>query len=80
VYFDARPGATPETIQFAGGTLEKWRVRGHDTNSIIADPLFVAPEKYDFRLKRNSPALKLGFKRIDLSKVGVRSKKARTSD
>jgi parallel beta-helix repeat protein len=80
VYFDARPGATPETTEFAGATLEKWRARGHDVNSIIADPLFVAPEKYDFRLKTNSPALKLGFKPIDLSKVGVRSKKDRKND
>jgi len=51
-----------------------------ETNSIIADPLFVAPEKYDFRLKPNSPALKFGFKPIDLSKVGVRTKKDRQND
>src|SRR4029450_12671590 len=44
-YFAARAGAEPETIELAGATLEKWRARGHDTNSIIADPLFVAPEK-----------------------------------
>jgi hypothetical protein len=80
VYFDARPGATPATMKFAGATLEQWRARGHDTNSIIADPFFVAPEKYDFRLKTNSPAFKLGFKLIDLSQVGVRSGKDRQRD
>ncbi len=31
--------------------------RGHDTDSIIADPGFVAPEPADFRLQANSPAL-----------------------
>ena len=36
----------------------------------MADPLFVAPEKDDFRLKENSPALALGFKPFDYSKAG----------
>ena len=62
------------SLKFAGATLGQWRARGHDKNSLIADPLFVAPEKYDFQLKKHSPALKLGFKPIDLSKVGVRKK------
>jgi hypothetical protein len=38
----------------------------------MADPLFVAPEKDDFRLKPNSPALKLGFQPIDVRNVGPR--------
>ena len=37
-------------------------------------PLFVAADRHDFRLLRNSPALKCGFKPIDLSEVGVRGK------
>jgi hypothetical protein len=74
IYFDARPGATPDSMKFAGATLEQWRARGHDLYSVIADPCFVAPEKYDFRLRQDSPALKLGFKPIDLSHVGVRPK------
>jgi hypothetical protein len=77
LYFDARRGATPESMRFAGATLEQWRQRGHDLNSIIADPLFVAPEKCDFRLRRKSPAFALGFTPIDLSKVGVRIKAKR---
>lgn len=80
VYFDARPEATPATMKFAGATLAEWRQRGHDANSLVADPLFVAPEKGDFRLQPNSPALKLGFKPIDLSRVGVREKSKRTAD
>ena len=58
-----------------GATLAQWRSRGHDTNSLIADPLFVAPEKNDFRLKRKSPAFKLGFKPIDVSTVGVHERR-----
>jgi hypothetical protein len=52
--------------------VDKWRARGHDTHSVIADPLFVAPEKFDFRLRKDSPALAHGFKPIDISNVGVR--------
>jgi len=75
VYWDARPGATSESMRFVGVPLAEWQKRGHDLHSLIADPLFVAPEKYDFRLKRGSPALKLGFKPIDLRQVGVRETK-----
>ncbi|MDA1275417.1 MAG: right-handed parallel beta-helix repeat-containing protein [Verrucomicrobia bacterium] len=75
LYFDARPGADPGSLQFAGVSLEEWRKRGHDRHSAFADPLFVAPEKNDFRLLSGSPALRLGFKPIDLSAVGPRSKR-----
>jgi hypothetical protein len=77
IYFDARPGATPESLKFSGATLEQWRQRGHDEHSIIADPQFVDAGRYDFRLKDNSPALKMGFKPIDLRDVGVRPKDKR---
>ena len=72
VYWNAGTGAPAAEISLAGATLQEWRGRGHDLHSAIADPLFVAPEKYDFRLPPNSPALKLGFKPIDLSEFGVR--------
>jgi hypothetical protein len=72
VYFDARPDATPETMKFAGATLEAWRARGHDEHSIVADPLFVAPRQDNFQLQPGSPALKLGFHPIKLETVGPR--------
>jgi parallel beta-helix repeat protein len=72
VYWDARPGAKPGGMLFAGATLENWRLRGHDLHSLVADPLFAAPDKLDFRLKSDSPALPLGFKPIDLAGIGVR--------
>jgi parallel beta-helix repeat protein len=64
---------TPKT------TLEQWQARGHDQGSLVADPKFVAPEKFDFRLKAGSPAFALGFKPIDTSKVGVRGNGLRGS-
>lgn len=58
-------------IKFVGKTLQQWQEMGKDKGSIIADPLFVDGEHYDFRLKRGSPVFKLGFKPFDYSKAGV---------
>ena len=41
-----------------------------EDNLIEGDPGFVAPEKGDFRLKADSPALKLGFKPIPFDRIG----------
>lgn len=71
-YFDTRSVTNAAPMKFGSAELEKWRERGHDTHSIINDPQFVAPEKNDFRLKKTSPALKLGFQPIDTSGVGPR--------
>jgi hypothetical protein len=70
VYFDARPGATADKLPVGPCTWQKWLERGHDRHSLVADPLFVAPQQNDFRLQPGSPALKLGFHPIDLSHVG----------
>ncbi|MGB2936891.1 MAG: right-handed parallel beta-helix repeat-containing protein [Phycisphaerae bacterium] len=64
--------ASGRPVGFAGRTLDEWRQRGHDVHSLIADPLFVDPEEGDFRLKKDSPALRLGFRPIDTSRVGPR--------
>jgi len=45
---------------------------GLDNNSKIANPLFMNPAKEDFRLRPTSPALQLGIKSIDLTKVGAK--------
>jgi hypothetical protein len=48
-------------IPFAALSWDAWRAKGMDRSSRIADPLFAAVEKEDFRLKPDSPALELGW-------------------
>ena len=53
-------------------TFKQWQEKGLDRHSVVADPLLVDPDKDDFSLRSDSPALKLGFKQIDISTVGPR--------
>lgn len=48
---------------------QSWQTMG-DKNSIVADPRFIAPEKDDYRLAPDSPALALGFQPIPVEKIG----------
>jgi len=60
----------------ADGSLDKWRKilnARFDQKSIVADPLFVDLTNRDFRLKPGSPALKLGFKPIDITRIGLKN-------
>ena len=52
--------------------LAEWQDLGYDTHSVIADPQFVDPEQDDYRLRPESPALKLGFVPIDVNQIGLR--------
>ncbi len=72
VYFN--PAKKLEEVTFDGQSFAQWQKRGKDAHSVYADPLFVDPDHHDFRLKPESPAFGLGFKPIDLSTVGVRSR------
>src|SRR6185503_7809154 len=72
VYWDTRAGTNVAKARFSGVSLDKWQARGHDTHSILADPLFVDAAKQDFRLQPGSPAARMGFNPFDLSNVGVR--------
>ena len=53
--------------------LEKQQQDGVDAHSLAVDPLFVDPANGDFRLRPDSPALKLGVVPFDMSKVGLRT-------
>ena len=56
--------------QFDGLGWDAWAASGKETNGSYADPLFADPRRFDFALKPESPALKLGFKPFDYSKAG----------
>ena len=74
--------AAGKPVTFPGGlSFQQWQEkRDQDKHSVIADPLFVDPGKDDFRLKPDSPALKLGFKPFDASQAGRQNPPPLTKD
>ncbi|HPA17055.1 MAG TPA: right-handed parallel beta-helix repeat-containing protein [Verrucomicrobiae bacterium] len=56
---------------FAGKAFAEWQEQGRDREGIVADPGFVDPGRRDFRLRPDSPALKLGFRPIEMGGVGL---------
>jgi hypothetical protein len=54
-------------------SLMKAQIYNIETNSGFGDPMFVDPKKLDFRVKENSPALKLGFVNFPMDEFGVKS-------
>jgi hypothetical protein len=69
LYFN--PNLTLEKLDLNGEKWAEWQERGKDKHSLYADPMFVDVEKYDFRLKPESPAFRLGFEAIDMTNVGA---------
>jgi hypothetical protein len=68
-------GKTPIIRNQGGGeinSLEDWLKEGFEENSMITDPLFKNPESHNYDLLPGSPAIKVGFNPIDISKVGLR--------
>jgi hypothetical protein len=47
-----------------------WQSLGFDGKSVVADPMFVGRDKDDYRLRPESPALKLGFEPIPIENIG----------
>ena len=64
--------ASGKPVLFGTKSLAEWQATGQDKDSLIADPMFVDPEKGDFRLRPSSPAAQIGFEPWDLSAVGPR--------
>jgi len=71
-------GAEVEWLRLADWRKAQGRGENvYDIHSIVADPLFVDAENGDYRLKPDSPALKLGFQPIDVARIGIRRKTPR---
>ena len=56
-----------------------WRAAGFDARSVVADPLFVDRDRGDYRLRPESPALRLGFAPIPFERIGPHADELRAS-
>ena len=74
VILSVNPLQSLESLCFNDMSWDEWRQKGIDVNSLYTFLMYVNPENYDLTLKSGSPAFKLGFKNIDMTKVGPRNK------
>jgi hypothetical protein len=70
-FFAEKWGALENKTQPRKYTLTEWQALGFDQHSVFADPLFVDPEHDDYRVRPDSPALKLGFENFEMDKFGL---------
>jgi parallel beta-helix repeat protein len=66
-YWDTR---SSEPV-FGKQSLKDWQQAGKDQHSIVADPGFVNPDAFDFRLRNTDVVGRIGFKPFDYSQAGV---------
>ena len=71
--------AAGSPLRFAGMRWVDWQTRGHDTHSLVADPLFRDPAGGHFTLPADSPAIGLGFRRGNIEAAGPRPSRAPVS-
>ncbi|MFA7173547.1 MAG: right-handed parallel beta-helix repeat-containing protein [Kiritimatiellia bacterium] len=78
-YKPASNDKNSSTEEAQADSWSTWRADCFDKHSIVADPMFINPEKDDYRLKPGSPALKLGFKPIPVDRIGLYRSKLRAT-
>jgi len=61
-----------DKYSFSGMSFAEWQeTTGHDKHSIVADPLFKDPDKFDFKFQNTAIVKKIRFQPFDPSKAGV---------
>lgn len=61
-----------DKYDFSGMTFHEWlKTTGHDKHSLITNPMFNNPEKFDFEFQNTKTVQKIGFQPFDISKAGV---------
>jgi len=65
-------GTSDKNLFPADFALKEAQNKGWDANSLVGDPMFIDPAKGDFRVREDSPALKLGFKNFPMDRFGVK--------
>lgn len=63
----------------AGDSWRLWRAGGRDAHSVVAAPNFVRPDRDDYRLRPDSPALGLGFEPLPIERMGLVESSERAS-
>lgn len=66
-YWDTRS----KDIRFGKLSFGEWKKSLRDVHSISADPGFLNPSAFDFRIRNKGVLRKIGFKEFDYSKAGV---------
>jgi hypothetical protein len=67
IYWDTRT----KDVRFADKSFQEWQKEGKDLHSVIANPLFINPNAYDFHLRNQSVVRKIKFVPFDYSRAGV---------
>lgn len=74
VFFAGKDGKVRMLGAPGGDDFERWRKLAEgkfDAHSVCGDPMFVDPTRHDYRLRPESPALTLGFRPIQVDKIGL---------
>jgi len=71
IWHEGRPVTISRPNTTEVDTWADWQKLGYDHHSVIADPQFVDAKRGDYRLRPDSPALKLGFKPLPYERMGL---------